>query len=395
MSTNQGTERAEPLPGEREIPTVTASKRASPVKVIVIGAVILSALLLAIWWSRLMKHKETEDAAPSKKAMQTSALPAKTFFLPPEKPTDAPAAPAPDAQKALADAGGVPRPQAPPGAPGAPGTAQGAPQPPKPAAFSRASGGAGAAASGGAGAWIVSHAVLQETTADDGGLAAAKAATPDGNSQSKLSSMLVSSAKPPKSASLLRDQDYLIPRGASIDCVLTRRLDSTVPGMTSCMVTQNVYGSTGKVLLIERGSTVDGEYGLAGGLQQGQKRIFVLWSRIRTPSGVVIDLDSPATDSLGGAGLPGYVDNHFWQRFGGAMLLSVVQDVVQAAVTRNQDGSTINLGNTSDATQTMAAEALRATINIPPTLYKNQGERASMFVARDLNFRSVYELTSD
>jgi type IV secretion system protein VirB10 len=56
------------------------------------------------------------------------------------------------------------------------------------------------------------------------------------------------------------------------------------------------------------------------------------------------------------------------------------------------DNNQVSFSNTSDAAQEMAAKALENSINIPPTLYKNQGERVAIFVARDLDFRGVYGL---
>ncbi len=171
---------------------------------------------------------------------------------------------------------------------------------------------------------------------------------------------------------------------------------TTVPGMTSCVVTQPIYSDNGKVLLIDRGSVVTGEY--RANMKQGMSRIFVLWDRVKTPNGVAVSFDSPGTDELGGGGVPGFINDHFWKRFGGALMLSLIQDVTAAAVSNQQSGSgqaTVTFGNTTTATDQMAAEALKSTINIPPTLVKNQGDRVGIYIARDVDFRSVYELRSN
>ena len=43
----------------------------------------------------------------------------------------------------------------------------------------------------------------------------------------------------------------------------------------------------------------------------------------------------------------------------------------------------------------MATEALKNTINIPPTLYKNQGEQVGIYIARDLDFSDVYDVSAN
>ena len=209
------------------------------------------------------------------------------------------------------------------------------------------------------------------------------------SSQTGLASQLTTAKTERALAGVLYNRDYLLAKGAYIDCVLNTSLNSTVAGMTKCTLTRHIYSDNGTTLLLERGSEVTGEY--RANLSQGQNRLFVLWDRIKTPHGVVIDLSSPATDSLGAGGVDGYVETHFWQRFGGAMMLSLVDDFA-AYVATNGGNNVNNFESSSDAAQNMAAEALKHTINIPPTFYKNQGERVGIVVARDLDFSTVYQL---
>lgn len=188
-------------------------------------------------------------------------------------------------------------------------------------------------------------------------------------------------------ANVLRNQPYLLTMGNVVPCVLQTAMDSTLPGFVTCIIPQDVQGKTGLTLL-DRGTRVVGEF--RGGVRQGVERLFVVWTRAETPQGVVINLDSPATDPLGRSGLDGELDRHFWQRFGGALLLSTVDGVIQAGVASQQSSgtTTINTGQT----QSVIAESLRGTINIPPTIRKNQGELVSIFIARDLDFSTVYRV---
>src|SRR6516225_710155 len=188
---------------------------------------------------------------------------------------------------------------------------------------------------------------------------------------------------------LLPTKRILLPKGAFIDCTLETAIDSTLPGMTTCVTAADVFGADGTVVLLERGSKLVGE--TRGQVQQGQARVFVVWSEARTPTGVIVPVDAPGTDELGRAGLTGDVERHFWERFGAAMLISVVNGAVQAGVqAANHSGGAVVYAPTTS--QDVMTEVLRSTVNIAPTVIKHNGDRIQVLVARDLDFRSVYEL---
>ncbi len=194
----------------------------------------------------------------------------------------------------------------------------------------------------------------------------------------------------PARAKMLPHPQLTIPAGAIIPCTLQTAINSQLMGFVDCVLPAEVRGATGTVTLLDRGTQIFGE--IRSGLRQGQDRLFILWVRARTPENVVVSLSSPAADELGRAGVPGAVDNHFWQRFGAAILFSVIGYGPQIAANAVQHGSGNNYIQFLTPQQELANTVLEAQINIPPTLEKNQGDTVSIFVARDLDFSGVYDL---
>ncbi len=116
----------------------------------------------------------------------------------------------------------------------------------------------------------------------------------------------------------------------------------------------------------------------------------MLSTEVLTPAGVVVPLASPGTDDLGRSGLAGEVNRHFWQRFGAAILISVINGVVQAGIQSSSSNGAVIVN--PSATTDVLTEVLKGTVNIPPTVTVQNGARIQVLVARDLDFRSVYEL---
>jgi type IV secretion system protein VirB10 len=187
-------------------------------------------------------------------------------------------------------------------------------------------------------------------------------------------------------ATQMRDLSRIVPQGFVIPAVLETAIDSDLPGSVRAVVSRDVRGFDGSQVLVPRGSKLIGQYRSAAAV--GQTRAFVVWSRIITPSGVSIDVGSPATDQLGRGGLAGKADTHFFERFGASILLSVISAGVNAAGANSGNSTAIVIGSTTQANQ-VASIALQKQIDIPTTIRVPQGAPVQVSVARDLDFSGV------
>ena len=255
------------------------------------------------------------------------------------------------------------------------------------------------------------------TIADDGQLVAVPGAESDANK-----AFLAQSEK--QTAGIVKATrfdrtDALVAQGTMIRGFLETAINTDLPGMVRAVVREDVRSLDGARILIPKGSRLIGEY--KSGLARGQKRIFIVWSRVIRSDGVSVEIASPGADRLGRAGLTGEIDTHFWERFGSAIMLSVIGgaaeyvsalgdsatesarsistvDPITGAVTTittepsrtAAEARSIAAEKSSAILQDIANEAFKESSKIPPTIYVAQGESIIVYLRRDLDFSAFY-----
>ena len=207
----------------------------------------------------------------------------------------------------------------------------------------------------------------------------APAATPTGNSNEDFASRLGGVGGSSATASASFDPRTTVTQGTLIPAVLETAIDTDVPGYVRAVVSADVRSFDGTRVLVPRSSRLIGQY--KSGLQAGQKRAYVIWTRLIRPDGVSVNIGSPAIGFGGETGLEGKVNSHFFERFGSAMLLSVVGGL--SAIGGNA-GVIIAGGG-----QSAAAAAVGQSGQIGPTVRVRQGQPIRVFTARDLDFSQV------
>lgn len=184
----------------------------------------------------------------------------------------------------------------------------------------------------------------------------------------------------PAQAQAMTNPSTTVTEGTMIPAVLETAINTDVPGYVRAVVSQDVRSFDGTKVLIPRSSRLIGQY--QSGVQQGQKRAYVIWTRLIRPDGASVNIASPAIAFDGTTGLSGDVNNHFFRRFGSAMLLSVVGGLGAIA----SGGTSVVLGG---AGQGAAAIAAQQDGQIGPTIRVRMGEPIRVFTARDLDFTTV------
>jgi type IV secretory pathway VirB10-like protein len=231
---------------------------------------------------------------------------------------------------------------------------------------------------------LIKASVSTDQAAPMAGQMGGKALDTGLNADEKFADRVGTSDAEPAKATAMRNLDAMIPQGAVIPAVMETAINSDLPGLARAMVTRDIKSFDGSTVLIPRGSRVIGQY--KSGVAMGASRVFVVWTRVIRPDGVSIQIASPAADPLGRGGLEGKVDRHFFSRFGGSILMSVLNAGV-AAVGNARSTSQIYIGSASEAAN-LAGTVMKSD-QVAPTIQTLQGAPVTIFVARDLDFSGV------
>ena len=178
-------------------------------------------------------------------------------------------------------------------------------------------------------------------------------------------------------ATKLSEPANTVVQGTLIPAVLETAIDTDIPGYVRAVVSQDVRSFDGSQVLIPRSSRLIGEYKAA--TQAGQRRAYLMWTRLVRPDGSSVALASPAADFSGQAGIGGQVNSHFFSRFGSAILLSILGGA-GSLVTGGASTVVVSGG------QSAASVAAQHDGNRPPTIKVQQGQPIRVFTARDLIF---------
>ena len=122
-------------------------------------------------------------------------------------------------------------------------------------------------------------------------------------------------------------------------------------------VDRDVYGSSGRTVVIPRGTKIIGRVG--GGATD---RVGIAWNQLIRPDGVRFVFEGASGDAMGRGGIPGRINNRYLQRYG----FSLLPTAAAAGVTVALGGQSSQNFSNGGASQTQDARAVASQILAQP-----------------------------
>lgn len=286
---------------------------------------------------------------------------------------------------------------------GTPAASRAKPRMPPPIAISTHSGdvppnigGSTSTATGGGQVMSTAGAASQYASSQQARAASGEAA------QTSLSGQLEGSVElAAAKAGFMAHPDFMILAGTHIPCLPVETYNSAMGGFVQCRVPEWVRGDTLRRGLLPPGTRVLGQ--IRGGMQQGQPRLGVLYSRIVTSGDRFnVRLSGLGSDAQGRSGLDADIETFFWETTGAVALYSLIQGItsaiplaLQAAIQKGSGGNNTfvglgsGFGGGGQGGQGLANRLLADRMNKQPQAERDWALPMFVTVGQDLDFYEV------
>lgn len=183
------------------------------------------------------------------------------------------------------------------------------------------------------------------------------------------------------------DRFRVITADRYIGAVLENAVNSQVPGRVIAVVERHVFGADGRVPLLPKGTRiVCGYESLA---KVGDTRLPIMCSRAIRPDGASIQLtDAQGADQMARTGFIGVVDNRIWERYGTAMIVSVLSAAssLGAGVTTNETAARGGNALSQNLGQ-VTAKVLEQSVDLAPVVEIPAGSKIQIIPRVDIWLR--------
>jgi type IV secretory pathway VirB10-like protein len=186
-------------------------------------------------------------------------------------------------------------------------------------------------------------------------------------------------------ASKKYDLARVITSNKYINAVLETAVISEIPTQSIVAVIENnIYGFQPKDILLPKGSKVQGS--LEQPLAKHSRRLTIIWNRIITPQGQIIELESESIDSSGVSGLKGKLDNRVKDKYGGALMISALNTFANLSVDVASVRQQALVQSITNQLAPLTNQMIRENMDVKPVISIRQGERIVITPTKDIFF---------
>lgn len=183
------------------------------------------------------------------------------------------------------------------------------------------------------------------------------------------------------------DRFRVITADRYIGAVLENAINSQIPGRVVAVVERHVFGADGRVPLLPKGTRVICDYQSLA--KVGDTRLQVTCSRAILPDGASIELtDAQGADQMARTGFIGVVDNRIWERYGTAMIVSIMSAASSLGASISSNQQITSGGNSlSQNLGQVTAKVLEQSVDLAPVVEIPAGSKIQIIPRVDIWLR--------